>query len=84
LVILKSPFGGDGWIISSNNMKMLLVVTFGLVRLYFWWYWHILKTAWARRAFVWSGEAYLSLQFSALSLMGSLTAYTWYNNTASK
>jgi hypothetical protein len=28
---LKSPFGGDGWIVSVITWKMLLVVTFGLV-----------------------------------------------------
>jgi photosystem II CP43 chlorophyll apoprotein len=47
--------------------------------------WHIFTKpfAWARRAFVWSGEAYLSYSLAAISLMG-LTAslYAWYNNTA--
>jgi photosystem II CP43 chlorophyll apoprotein len=44
--------------------------------------WHIFTKpfAWARRAFVWSGEAYLSYSLAAISLMG-LTAslYVWYN-----
>jgi photosystem II CP43 chlorophyll apoprotein len=47
--------------------------------------WHIFTKpfAWARRAFVWSGEAYLSYSLAAISIMG-LTAslYSWYNNTA--
>lgn len=37
----------------------------------------------ARRAFVWSGEAYLSYSLAAVSVMGlSAAIYAWYNNTA--
>lgn len=84
--VFKSPFGGDGWIVSVNNMEDLvgghiwvgvLCISGGI--------WHILTKpfAWARRAFVWSGEAYLSYSLAALSIMG-LTAsiFVWYNNTA--
>jgi photosystem II CP43 chlorophyll apoprotein len=50
----------------------------------FWWYLAYFQKpfAWARRAFVWSGED-LSYSLAAISLMG-LTAslYAWYNNTA--
>jgi photosystem II CP43 chlorophyll apoprotein len=58
--LLKSPFGGDGWICSVDNMEDIMVVTFGTLNSR--WVWHILTKpwAWARRAFVWSGEAYLS------------------------
>jgi photosystem II CP43 chlorophyll apoprotein len=36
-----------------------------------------------RRAFVWSGEAYLSYSLAAISLMGfTASLYSWYNNTA--
>jgi len=48
-------------------------------------FWHITTKPfpWARRAFVWSGEAYLSYSLAALSLMGFAAAvYAWYNNTA--
>jgi len=84
--VLKSPFGGDGWIISINNLEDLvgghiwvsiLCLTGGIF--------HIVTKpfAWARRAFVWSGEAYLSYSLAALSLMGYAAAtYAWYNNTA--
>jgi photosystem II CP43 chlorophyll apoprotein len=84
--VFKSPFGGDGWIISINNMEDLvgghiwvgiLCLTGGI--------WHILTKpfAWARRAFVWSGEAYLSYSLAALSVMGlSAAVFVWYNNTA--
>lgn len=46
--------------------------------------WHILTKpfAWARRALVWSGEAYLSYSLAALSLMGFTAAcFVWFNNT---
>ena len=84
--VLRSPFGGDGWVVSVNNMEDLvgghvwvglLCIAGGI--------WHIVTKpfAWARRAYVWSGEAYLSYSLAAISLMG-LTAvfYAWYNNTA--
>ena len=47
--------------------------------------WHILTKpfAWARRAFVWSGEAYLSYSLAALATMGiTASVFVWYNNTA--
>jgi photosystem II CP43 chlorophyll apoprotein len=84
--LFKSPFGGDGWIVSINNMEDLigghiwlsiLCVTGGI--------WHILTKpfAWARRAFVWSGEAYLSYSLGALAIMGiSASIFVWFNNTA--
>eukprot|EP01033_Poteriospumella_lacustris_P023623 gene23623-gene14620 len=84
--VVKSPFGGDGWIVSINNLEDLvgghiwvgiLCIVGGI--------WHILTKpfGWARRAFVWSGEAYLSYSLAALAVMG-LTAsiFVWYNNTA--
>jgi photosystem II CP43 chlorophyll apoprotein len=46
--------------------------------------WHILTKpwAWARRAFVWSGEAYLSYSL-AISMMGFIACcISWFNNTA--
>jgi photosystem II CP43 chlorophyll apoprotein len=84
--IFKSPFGGDGWIISVNNMEDLIgghiyvgysCVVGGL--------WHIVTKPieWVRRAFVWTGEAYLSYSLGALSLMGLVASvFVWYNNTA--
>ena len=84
--VLKSPFGGDGWIISVNNLEDLvgghiwlgfLCIVGGI--------WHILTKpfAWARRTFVWSGEAYLSYSLGALGVMGLTAAvFVWYNNTA--
>ncbi|NJO73205.1 MAG: photosystem II reaction center protein CP43 [Leptolyngbyaceae cyanobacterium RM1_406_9] len=84
--ILKSPFGGEGWIVSVNNLEDIvgghiwvgfICVAGGI--------WHILTKpfAWARRAFIWSGEAYLSYSLGALALMGFIAStMVWYNNTA--
>merc|ERR1712154_232099 len=66
--VFRSPFGGDGWVVSVNNMEDvigghiwvgILCITGGI--------WHIFTKpfAWARRAFVWSGEAYLSYRLGA-------------------
>ncbi|MBA0636466.1 hypothetical protein Godav_025044, partial [Gossypium davidsonii] len=46
--------------------------------------WHILTKpcAWAHRALVWSGEAYLSYSLGALSAFGFITCcFIWFNNT---
>lgn len=46
--------------------------------------WHILTKpwAWARRAFVWSGEAYLSYSLAAVSMMAIISCcFSWFNNT---
>jgi photosystem II CP43 chlorophyll apoprotein len=84
--LLKSPFGGDGWIVSVNNLEDLIGghIWVGLVCIV-GGIWHILTKpfAWARRAFIWSGEAYLSYSLGALSLMGFIAAcFVWFNNTA--
>jgi photosystem II CP43 chlorophyll apoprotein len=84
--LIKAPFGGEGWIISVDNMEdvigghiwiALICISGGI--------WHIFTKpfAWARRAFIWSGEAYLSYSLGALSLMGFIASImVWYNNTA--
>ncbi|MEM6591440.1 MAG: photosystem II reaction center protein CP43 [Cyanobacteria bacterium P01_H01_bin.119] len=84
--LLTSPFGGEGWIIGVDNMEDiigghiwigLLCIAGGV--------WHVLTKpfGWARRAFIWSGEAYLSYSLGALSLMGLIAScYVWFNNTA--
>jgi len=84
--ILKSPFGGDGWIVSVDNMEDVIGghIWVGLICIA-GGIWHILTKpfAWARRAFIWSGEAYLSYSLGALSLMGFIAStMVWYNNTA--
>ncbi|KAJ4731095.1 Photosystem II CP43 reaction center protein [Rhynchospora pubera] len=53
--------------------------------LYTWWDLAYLNQpfAWARRAFVWSGEAYLSYSLGALSVFGFIACcFVWFNNTA--
>ncbi|MCS7293684.1 MAG: photosystem II reaction center protein CP43 [Gloeomargarita sp. SKYBB_i_bin120] len=83
--VLRSPFGGAGSIVGVDNMEDVigghiwvgfLCIAGGI--------WHILTTpfGWARRALIWSGEAYLSYSLGALSLMGFIASFmVWYNNT---
>ncbi|MFS7967541.1 Photosystem II CP43 reaction center protein [Helianthus anomalus] len=67
--LLKSPFGGEGWIVS---VPFVYLVGFG-----------ILPFAWARLALVLSGEAYLSYSLAAISVFGFIACcFVWYNNTA--
>ena len=84
--ILKSPFGGDGWIVSVDNMEDVIGghIWIGTLEI-FGGIWHILTKpwAWARRAFVWSGEAYLSYSLAAISAMGFIACcMAWFNTTA--
>jgi photosystem II CP43 chlorophyll apoprotein len=46
--------------------------------------WHLHNSwPWARRAFVWSGEAYLSYSLAAIAVMGFTACnFSWFNNTA--
>jgi photosystem II CP43 chlorophyll apoprotein len=83
--LLKSPFGGAGWIIGVNNMEDVIGghIWIGLICIG-GGIWHILTKpfGWARRALIWSGEAYLSYSLGALSLMGFIAAcMVWFNNT---
>ncbi|KAF5806660.1 putative photosystem antenna protein [Helianthus annuus] len=61
--LLKSPFGGEGWIVSVDDLEDIIGghVWLGSICI-LGGIWHILTKpfAWARRALVWSGEAYLS------------------------
>ncbi|MBC8124033.1 MAG: photosystem II reaction center protein CP43 [Gemmatimonadaceae bacterium] len=83
--VLKSPFGGDGWIVSVDNLEDVIGghIWVGLVCLV-GGIWHIVTKpfGWAQRALVWSGEAYLSYSLGALSLMGFIASmFVWFNNT---
>jgi len=84
--VIGSPFGGDGWIVGVNNMEDIIGghIWVGIICIA-GGVWHILTKpfGWARRAFVWSGEAYLSYSLGALSMMGFIAAcMVWFNNTA--
>jgi photosystem II CP43 chlorophyll apoprotein len=84
--LVRAPFGGQGWIISINNMEDLiaghaLVAIMCLAGSI----WHIVSTppSIIIRSFTWSAESYLGYSLSALSAMGFIAAvYAWYNNTA--
>jgi photosystem II CP43 chlorophyll apoprotein len=84
--LLKSPFGGEGWIVSVDDLEDIIgghvwlgsICILGGIC-------HILTKpfAWARRALVWSGEAYLSYSLGALSAFGFIACcFVWFNNTA--
>ncbi|KAK8632813.1 hypothetical protein V6N13_073193 [Hibiscus sabdariffa] len=84
--LLKSPFGGEGWIVSVDDLEDIIggYVWLGSICI-FGGIWHILTKpfAWARRALVWSGEAYLSYSLGALSVFGFIACcFVWFNNTA--
>ena len=70
--VFRSPFGGDGWICSVDNMEDVVGghIWIGTMEI-FGGLWHILTKpwAWVRRAFVWSGEAYLSYSLASVSMM---------------
>jgi photosystem II CP43 chlorophyll apoprotein len=84
--LTRAPFGGEGWIIGVDNMEDIIGghIWIGLICIA-GGVWHILTRpfGWARRALIWSGEAYLSYSLGALSLMAFIcSAYVWFNNTA--
>ncbi|MEO0852985.1 MAG: photosystem II reaction center protein CP43, partial [Cyanobacteria bacterium J06648_11] len=84
--LVKSPFGGEGWICSVNNLEDIVGghIWIGFICIA-GGVWHILTKpfGWARRALIWSGEAYLSYSLAAVSLMSFISVcFGWFNNTA--
>ena len=84
--VVGAPFGGDGWIVGVNSMEDIIGghIWIGLICIS-GGIWHILTKpfGWVRRAFIWSGEAYLSYSLGALSMMGFIAScFVWFNNTA--
>ncbi|KAH9780835.1 photosystem II CP43 reaction center protein [Citrus sinensis] len=80
LVFKALYFGGvyDTWAPGGGDVPFVYLVEFGGI-------WHILTKpfAWARRALVWSGEAYLSYSLGALAVFGFIACcFVWFNNTA--
>ncbi|KAK6769060.1 hypothetical protein RDI58_030992 [Solanum bulbocastanum] len=82
------PFFGYVWK-DRNKMTTILDIIGGHVWLgsicILGGIWHILTKpfAWARRALVWSGEAYLSYSLGALAVFGFIACcFVWFNNTA--
>jgi photosystem II CP43 chlorophyll apoprotein len=83
--LTKAPFGGEGWIVGVDNMEDVIGghIWVGLICIG-GGIWHILTKpfGWARRALIWSGEAYLSYSLGALSLMALIASnMVWFNNT---
>lgn len=83
--LFRSPFGGEGWLVGVNNMEDVVGGHIWVaLHCFIGGVWHLVTRPfnWARRAFVWSGEAYLSYSLGALSLMGFIaSAFVWFNNT---
>ncbi|KAG6540661.1 hypothetical protein Mapa_017993 [Marchantia paleacea] len=78
-----APGGGD--VRKITNLTLSPSVGLLVFYLYFWGIWHILTKpfAWARRALVWSGEAYLSYSLGAIAVFGFIACcFVWFNNTA--
>ncbi|CAN6453946.1 unnamed protein product [Victoria cruziana] len=85
--LLKSPFGGEGWIVSVDDLEDIIgghvwlgsICILGGIC-------HILTKpfAWARRAFVWSGEAYLPYSLGALSIFGFTACCFFYGPTGTE
>jgi photosystem II CP43 chlorophyll apoprotein len=83
--ILKSPFRGEGWIVSVDNLEDVVRghIWIGIIEI-LRRIWHITTKpfAWVRRAFVWSREAYLSYSLRAVSVMRFIACcFVWFNNT---
>ncbi|MBW4631640.1 MAG: photosystem II reaction center protein CP43 [Iphinoe sp. HA4291-MV1] len=83
--LLKSPFGGSGWIVGVDNMEDVIGghIWVGLTCIAGGVF-HILTKpfGWARRALIWSGEAYLSYSLAAVALMAfTASCFVWFNNT---
>ena len=82
----RAPFGGQGWVVSVNNME-------DVVGGHFWvgfflaaaGLWHIqtYPSGAFSRSFAWAGEAVLAYSLGALAVMGlTAAAFSWYNTTA--
>ncbi|KAM0941032.1 putative photosystem II [Dioscorea sansibarensis] len=84
--LLKSPFGGEGWVVGVDDLEDIIGghVWLGSICI-LGGIWHMLTKpfAWAHRAFVWTEEAYLSYSLGALSVFGFITCcFVWFNNIA--
>ncbi|KAI9159991.1 hypothetical protein LWI28_004049 [Acer negundo] len=84
--LLKSFFGGEGWIVSVDNMEDIIgghvwlgsICKFGGI-------WRILTKpfAWAHHTLICSGKAYLSYSLGVLFVFGFIACcFVWFNNTA--
>ncbi|KAL2926037.1 Photosystem II D2 protein [Bienertia sinuspersici] len=85
-LILLPHLATLGWIVSVDDLEDIIGghVWIGSICI-LGGIWHILTKpfAWARRALVWSGEAYLSYSLAALSVFGFIACcFVWFNNTA--
>ncbi|MEL6775893.1 MAG: photosystem II reaction center protein CP43 [Cyanobacteria bacterium J06597_16] len=84
--LIKKPTGGEGWIVSVNNLEDVigghiwiggLLIAGGI--------WHILvpPLRWTYNLFPWTGETYLSQSLGNVAGQAFIaSAFIWFNNTA--
>jgi photosystem II CP43 chlorophyll apoprotein len=82
----RSPLGGDGWLVSVNNLEDIIGghIWMGCI-LIAGGIWHVLTVPfkWTHKVFVWSGEAYLSQSLGNVAGQAFIAAmFIWFNNTA--
>ena len=84
--LVRAPFGGEGWIISVNNLEDILGGHYWIGFLcLFSGLWHTIAKPFGIvvRSFAWTAEAYLAYGLSSLALCGYVAGvYAWFNNTA--
>ena len=84
--LARAPFGGQGFLVSVNNIEDLLGGHFWLgFLLAAGGLWHIQTSPFSAfsRSFAWAGEGLLAYSLAALSSMGFTAAvFSWYNTTA--
>ena len=84
--LIKKPTGGEGWIVSVNNLEDIigghiwigcLLIIGGI--------WHILvpPLRWTYNLFPWTGETYLAQSLGNVAGQAFIAAaFIWFNNTA--
>lgn len=83
--LFRGPTGGSGWLVSVDNLEDVVGghIWMGSI-LILGGIWHVLTKpfGWARRAFIWSGEAYLSQSLGNIAGQAFIaTMFIWFNNT---
>jgi len=82
----NTPWGGGGWIVGVNSMEDIVgghvwLAIGQLIGGHF--HMNVKVSGWARRAFIWNGEALLSYALGGLCVASFVAStFIWFNNTA--